>query len=85
MMTGMPNGKFPLTSARRRALTVLASSPSGCTETVLTAHGVAWGFVLGLVRDGLASVHSESVMGPNRTLDIIRIKITDAGRQAIAQ
>jgi hypothetical protein len=81
----MPNGKFPLTSARRRGLTVLAGSPNGCTDTVLTAHGIALGFVLRLVRDGLASVHSETVMGPNRTLDIIRIKITDAGRQAIGR
>jgi len=80
----MPDGKFPLTSARRRGLIVLAGSPDGCTETVLTAHGVALGFVLRLVRDGLASVHSERVMGPTHTLDIIRIKITDSGRQAIA-
>jgi hypothetical protein len=82
-MVRMPDGKVLLTSARRRALTALASSSSGCTETVLTAKGVTLGVVLRLVRDGLASVDSESVMAPSRTLDVIRIKITDAGRRAL--
>jgi hypothetical protein len=35
------------------------------------------------VRDGLATAHSQRVIVARRTVEIARVKITDAGRRAL--
>jgi hypothetical protein len=40
---------------RRRALTVLAGSPDGCTEALLMAHGFTTALLADLVRDGFVT------------------------------
>ena len=39
----------------RRALQVLATSPDGCTEAIMLAHGFKLALLVGLISDGLAT------------------------------
>jgi hypothetical protein len=82
-MSGMPSRALPLTAARRRALTVLAGAPEGCTEAAMMAHGFSLGFLADLVRDGLARERGEWVMKGKREAPQVRLSITDAGRRVL--
>src|SRR5258708_9588400 len=68
---------------RRRALELLAASRDGCTEAILLAHGFTIKQIVELVRAGLAAAHSQRVVIGRRTVEIARVKITEAGRQAL--
>jgi hypothetical protein len=81
---------------RRRALKILADTPSGLSEEVLVvAHGFSADVLAGLVRDGLATVATEIKKGRNEnkkdqgrarprdlTIEVKRIRVTDAGHRA---
>jgi hypothetical protein len=56
---------------------------SGCTNTFLAAHGFALNMLIGLVGDELVEVETQTVMAPGRSTDIVRLRITAAGRRAI--
>ena len=71
-----------LAASRRRALAVLADSPDGCTEAIMLAHGFTAELLIALVQDDLASVISER-RGGSKQVELIRFKITEAGRQAL--
>jgi len=47
---------------RRRALELLASSPDGCTEAILRAHGFSTAQIVDFVHAGLASAPSRRVI-----------------------
>jgi hypothetical protein len=68
-----------LNGEQRRALDMLAGSPHGCTEAALRAHGFTVGLLA--VRTGLAVARPEIVKAGGRTLSMLRLTITDAGRQ----
>jgi hypothetical protein len=70
---------------QRRALTVLARSPAGCTEAIMLAHGFTAALLNDLIRAGLASAHADRMMAGKRRIDIVRLKITDAGRKALGK
>jgi hypothetical protein len=69
---------------RRRALELLAGSPTGCTEVLLFAHGVTVEMLVELIRAGLATASTERVGGGGRAMEIARVRITEAGRRALA-
>jgi hypothetical protein len=69
---------------RRRALELLAASPDGCTEALLLAHGTTVEQMVALIRAGLASASAERVVGGGRTIEVARVRITEAGRRALA-
>ena|SRR5262249_14343563 len=69
---------------RRRALELLAASPDGCTEALMFANGFTAELLVELVRAGLASATSERVAASGRSIEIVRVRITEAGRQALA-
>jgi hypothetical protein len=69
---------------RRRALELLANSRDGCTEAILLAHGFTVPQMVELVRTGLATAHTRRVVVARRTIEIAYMKITEAGRQALA-
>jgi broad specificity phosphatase PhoE len=85
------------TRERRRALKTLADAPRGLSEEVLVvAHGFSAEMLAGLVLDGLATVVIETKEGRNEnkedqgrtrprglTIEVRRIRITDAGRRMI--
>jgi hypothetical protein len=68
---------------RRRALELLASCPDGCSEVLMAAHGVPAPLLAELVRDGLAAELARRVVAGGRTLNVARVKITEAGRRTL--
>jgi hypothetical protein len=72
-----PLRKHRLSPKASRALAFLANRPSGVTEALLLARGFSRRMLLGLVRQGLATLTYESgrVGG--------KVQITAAGRVAL--
>jgi hypothetical protein len=67
---------------RRRALELLASRRDGCTEAIMLAHGFTIAQMVELVRAGLATA---SAVAGKLKLEIACVRITEAGRRAIAR
>jgi hypothetical protein len=72
-----------LDDERRRALAVLAENPDGCSRALMLARGFSLGLLNRLVRGGLATSHVERDERGDKVIEIVRIKIADAGRQAL--
>ena len=70
---------------RRRALELLEASIDGCTEAIMLAHGFTSEMLVQLVQAELATATAERMRTGNRTIEVIRMKITDAGRQALGE
>lgn len=70
---------------RRRVLELLAASRDGVTEAMMIAHGFSVAQMVDLVRTGLASAISERVVAGKRELEVARVRITAAGRKALAE
>jgi hypothetical protein len=63
---------------------MLASDPHGATEELLVlAHGFDSDMIAGLVPAGFATAQRESIKAGGKTIEVVRIRITDAGRMAI--
>ena len=74
-----------VTSEQHRALALLADTPRGCLETVLIdVQGFTVDALAVLVRVGYVSLAPETVRAGGRKIEVARIRITDAGRRAIA-
>jgi hypothetical protein len=71
-------------ATRRRALELLAASRDGASEAILVAHGFSIDLLVGLIRAGLATAKAERVVAGGRTIEVARVRITEAGRQALA-
>jgi hypothetical protein len=69
----------------RRALELLARCTDGCSKAVLLARGFRPKLIPELVRTGLATTQTEHVHGGGRVIDVSAIRITDAGRHALAE
>jgi hypothetical protein len=69
---------------RRRALELLAGSRHGYTKAVLRAHGFSVDMLVELVKAGLATTKRERMVASRETA-VVRVRITDAGRQALAK
>ena|SRR5215475_14194269 len=69
---------------RRRALALIAGRPDGCTTTVLLDYGIKSELLTDLAGAGLVRMQKQPVIGSYGT-EVIRVFITDAGRQAIGQ
>jgi hypothetical protein len=69
----------------RQALQLLASSPRGATDDLLAlAHGFDRAMIRGLVHEALATARHEIITAPGRTtIEVVRIKISDAGRRVL--
>jgi hypothetical protein len=73
-----------LTADQRRALNLLATAgPSGRTEGIMAAHFDVE-LLAGLVRTGLVQVEVADVRAGGRAIEVVRMRITDAGRRALA-
>jgi hypothetical protein len=79
----MPARKAPLPRAQHRALTLLGGSPAGCTEAIMLAHGFTEALLSDLVRAGLATAHVDRMVTGKRPMEVLRLKITDAGRRVV--
>jgi hypothetical protein len=74
-----------LNDEQRRALKVLARHPDGCAEAVLLADGFHAGLLTVLVFDGLAEMQRTVTDIGGRQRTVAWMKITAAGREAIAE
>jgi hypothetical protein len=68
----------PPTAPRRRALELLAASRDGAIETILVAHGFTIDFLVELIRAGLATAKAERVVAGGRSMQVSRLRITEA-------
>jgi hypothetical protein len=75
------NRRPPVT--RRRALELLAASRDGCTEAIMLAHGFKVEMLADMIRAGLATAKIEHMVAGNRPMEVVRVRITDAGRQVL--
>ena len=62
---------------------MLADAPRGCPAALLLTLGFKTKLVAGLVHPKLATAHREIMRAHGHTIEIIRIRITDAGRSAL--
>src|SRR4029077_19152259 len=70
---------------RRRALELLAGSRYGYSKAILRAHGFSIDMMVELVKAGLATTKRERMVADGRQTDVVRVRITDAGRKAAPQ
>jgi hypothetical protein len=71
-----------LDAEQRRALNLLADAgPRGSTAAILMAHGFTAEMLAGLVRDGLATVATETVKAGGRTIEVAR---EDQSKRSVA-
>src|SRR5215510_12044210 len=70
---------------RRRALELLASSPDGCSEAIMLARGFTAEQMVELVHAGLATTNAERVAMGGRTIEVAKVRITDAGRSTLSK
>ena len=69
---------------RRRMLKLLARSRHGVNEELLVhSHGFRRPTIVGLVSAGLAATEREVVKAGAKTIEVVRVRITNAGREAI--
>jgi hypothetical protein len=80
-----PMPKRRLRSEERRALAMLADAPFGYTGSILLVNGFKAPTLARLVRNGLATAETATarVGGGDPRIEIARLRITDAGRQAL--
>jgi hypothetical protein len=67
----------------RRLLELLATSPDGATDALLLAHGFPLEVILGVIAAKLATATAERA--GDKPVDVTRVRITDAGRQTLAE
>jgi hypothetical protein len=65
-------------------IAVPASCRDGCTEATLLAHGFSIDMMIELVNTGLASATAERVVAGSKTIEVARVRITEAGPRALA-
>ena len=80
-----PPRKHRFSPERRRALELLASSSGGVNAALLVhIHGFKRHVLAGLVRRKLAAAEREVAMPGGHDVEVVRIRITAAGRKALA-
>jgi hypothetical protein len=57
----------------------------GYTKAILRAHGFSMDMMVELVKTGLATTKRERMIADGRQTDVVRVRITEAGRQALAK
>jgi hypothetical protein len=73
-----------LNAEQFRALEILADAGSrGSTIDMLVANGFPAELLAGLVSDGLAMMRGETVKVGDRAIEVIRVRITEAGQSEI--
>jgi hypothetical protein len=79
----IPGTPMLLAIDQREALNLLARSTHGYRESILLAHGFGNEMLCGMVRDGLIIAEREPAHLRRRTIVVTRMRITNAGRQAL--
>jgi hypothetical protein len=74
-----------LTTSQREALELLANAADGYTVPFMLEHGCSVTELRRLSRCGLAITDRVRVPGRPRSTTVARLRISDAGRKALAQ
>jgi hypothetical protein len=72
-----------LDAGHRRALKLLADAADGWSEALLLAYGLSAGLIADLVDTKLGTTETKRVLAAGRPVEVVRIRITDAGRKRI--
>ena len=63
---------------------MLAGNPHGVSDDLLVlAHGFDGDMIAGLIRTGLATKHGETITAGGPPIEVVRVRITAAGRNAL--
>ena len=81
----MPSRAQRERSERGRALRLLAGEPEGVIEAMMLARGFRVELLVDLCVADLVIATVERMVAGGRTVEVVRLKITDAGRQALAE
>jgi hypothetical protein len=74
-----------LSPEQRRALAMLATAGSrGETQPFLVAHGFGGAMITGLVNRGLSIMTLEKIRAGGKIIEVVKVRITEAGREALA-
>jgi hypothetical protein len=75
-----------LSTEQRRALTLLAGAGlRGIAESLMVnAHGFTIELMVKLIGDGLVSAETHMVGAGRQKIEVLQLRITDAGRQVLA-
>ncbi len=73
-----------MTADDRRLLEMLAGSEDGITDALLSAHGFKLDVLISIVSAELATATPERTLAAGKPVETTRVKITDAGRRALA-
>jgi hypothetical protein len=85
-MTAASPNRRRLTLEQRQALELLASDPQGATDELLVfVHGFDSNMIADLVESGLAMAQLENMKAGRRAIEVIRIRITAAGRRSVEE
>jgi hypothetical protein len=75
-----------MTDDERRLLELLVGSADGATDALLRAHGFTLEVIINIVSTGLATAKAERMFAADgRAIEVTRVRITDAGRLALAE
>jgi len=80
-----PSRKRTPPATRRRALELLEHNRDGCTEAIMLAHGFTVDMLVELVTARLATAQTERMVAGGRPVEVIRFRITEAGRRVLAE
>jgi hypothetical protein len=75
----------PPKQQRHRALELLEASIDGCTEAIMLAYGFKTELLVELVNARLATATIDRMVVGGRRVKVIRMRITAAGRRALAK
>ena len=74
-----------MTADERRFLKLLTDSEDGCTTALLVAHGFGFDLMVAVVKAGLATATPERTFAAGKPVEVTRVRITEAGRRALAE
>jgi hypothetical protein len=80
-MASSPRKRLSLKA--RQALELLAIDQRGLAEALLLTYGFTRDLLAGLVGTGLATSQRQTVKAGGKTIRVVRIRITEAGRRAL--
>jgi hypothetical protein len=80
-----PPRKRRLSLKARQALELLDVDQRGLAEALLLTYGFTRDLLGGLVDTGLATAQRQRVKVGGKTIEVVRIRITDVGRNALAE
>jgi hypothetical protein len=79
----MPRHNKRAPSPKRCALELLADAPEGVTEALMLAHGFPVPLLADICIGGLAIATLDRMVAGRRTVEVVRLKITAAGRRVL--